>query len=190
MGVRFSRYWQVGRRIRGEILGSRRAAYREQIVSTLSRQLRDGLPDIHNPGCRKVPIAPRPKLQAVRCGCPTTILDQTLAFRLAMADRRGKLKLKGMIAMTIRLSKDQERFIHEAVRAGLYASEDAVVSDALERLKQTMPKPGKKLRAQSRPLRKSRSRPTSSIGGCSRLASSASFPTPPWTLTMMMSPPS
>ncbi len=32
-------YWQVGRRIRGEILESRRAAYGEQIVSTLSRQL-------------------------------------------------------------------------------------------------------------------------------------------------------
>jgi hypothetical protein len=32
-------YWQVGRRIRGDILDSRRAAYGEQIVSTLSRQL-------------------------------------------------------------------------------------------------------------------------------------------------------
>ena len=45
--------------------------------------------------------------------------------------------------MTIHLSKDQERFIHDAVRAGLYASEDAVVSDALERLKQTLPKPAR-----------------------------------------------
>ncbi len=32
-------YWQVGQRIRGDILDSRRAAYGEQIVSTLSRQL-------------------------------------------------------------------------------------------------------------------------------------------------------
>src|SRR5271157_2697862 len=32
-------YWQVGRRIRGEILESRRAAYGAEIVSTLSRQL-------------------------------------------------------------------------------------------------------------------------------------------------------
>ncbi len=32
-------YWQVGQRIRGNILDSRRAAYGEQIVSTLSRQL-------------------------------------------------------------------------------------------------------------------------------------------------------
>jgi Arc/MetJ-type ribon-helix-helix transcriptional regulator len=42
--------------------------------------------------------------------------------------------------MIIHLSKDQERFVHEAVRAGLYASEDAVVSDALTRLKETLPK--------------------------------------------------
>ena len=43
--------------------------------------------------------------------------------------------------MTIHLSKDEERFVHDAVRAGLYASEAAVVSDALNRLRQTMPKP-------------------------------------------------
>jgi Arc/MetJ-type ribon-helix-helix transcriptional regulator len=42
--------------------------------------------------------------------------------------------------MTIHLSKDQEKFVHDAVRAGLYASEDAVVSDALDRLQQTLPK--------------------------------------------------
>jgi Arc/MetJ-type ribon-helix-helix transcriptional regulator len=42
--------------------------------------------------------------------------------------------------MTIHLSKEQERFVHDAVRAGLYSSEDAVVSDALERLRQDMPK--------------------------------------------------
>ncbi|MHB1037890.1 MAG: DUF1016 N-terminal domain-containing protein [Pirellulales bacterium] len=32
-------YWHVGRRIRQEILGEQRAAYGEQIVSTLSKQL-------------------------------------------------------------------------------------------------------------------------------------------------------
>jgi putative addiction module CopG family antidote len=48
-----------------------------------------------------------------------------------------------MIAMTIRLSKDQEQFIHEAVRAGLYASESAVVRDALDRLRQAIPKPSR-----------------------------------------------
>jgi Arc/MetJ-type ribon-helix-helix transcriptional regulator len=42
--------------------------------------------------------------------------------------------------MTIQLSKEQERFIHDAVRAGLYPSEDAVISDALARLQQTLPK--------------------------------------------------
>jgi putative addiction module CopG family antidote len=45
--------------------------------------------------------------------------------------------------MTIHLSKDQERFVHEAVRAGLYTSEDAVVRDALDRLRQTIPTPVK-----------------------------------------------
>ena len=32
-------YWQVGQRIHREILGSQRAGYGEEIVSTLSRQL-------------------------------------------------------------------------------------------------------------------------------------------------------
>jgi putative addiction module CopG family antidote len=41
--------------------------------------------------------------------------------------------------MTIHLSKDLERFVHDAVRAGRYASEDDVVNDALARLRQAMP---------------------------------------------------
>ena len=32
-------YWKIGARIRQEVLGEERAAYGEQIVSTLSRQL-------------------------------------------------------------------------------------------------------------------------------------------------------
>jgi Arc/MetJ-type ribon-helix-helix transcriptional regulator len=48
--------------------------------------------------------------------------------------------------MTIHLSKDQERFVHDAVRAGLYTSEDAVVRDALDRLRQTIPTPVKAAR--------------------------------------------
>ncbi len=44
--------------------------------------------------------------------------------------------------MTIHLSKDLEKFVHGAVRDGLYAREDDVIRDALLRLKQTMP--GKK----------------------------------------------
>jgi hypothetical protein len=32
-------YWQIGRRIRYEVLGAERAAYGEQIVATVSRQL-------------------------------------------------------------------------------------------------------------------------------------------------------
>ncbi len=43
--------------------------------------------------------------------------------------------------MTISLSKDQERFVQDAVRTGLYPSEDAVISDALARLRQVMPTP-------------------------------------------------
>src|SRR5215469_7371929 len=46
--------------------------------------------------------------------------------------------------MTIHLSKDQERFVHDAVRAGLYPSEDEVICDALDRLRQTIPAPAKK----------------------------------------------
>lgn len=41
--------------------------------------------------------------------------------------------------MTINLSKDLEKFVHDAVRAGLYAREDDVIRDALNRLKQTLP---------------------------------------------------
>jgi Arc/MetJ-type ribon-helix-helix transcriptional regulator len=37
--------------------------------------------------------------------------------------------------MTVNLSKDLERFVHDAVRAGLYAAEDDVISDAVERLR-------------------------------------------------------
>jgi Arc/MetJ-type ribon-helix-helix transcriptional regulator len=49
----------------------------------------------------------------------------------------------GYYSVTIHLSKEQERFVHDAVRAGLYASEDAVVNDALDRLRQTMPRNAK-----------------------------------------------
>jgi putative addiction module CopG family antidote len=41
--------------------------------------------------------------------------------------------------MTIHLSKELEQFVHDAVRAGLYAREDDVIRDALIRLKQAMP---------------------------------------------------
>jgi Arc/MetJ-type ribon-helix-helix transcriptional regulator len=41
--------------------------------------------------------------------------------------------------MTIHLSKDLEDFVHDAVRAGRYATEDDVIKDALSRLKQSMP---------------------------------------------------
>ena len=49
--------------------------------------------------------------------------------------------------MNIHLSKDLERIVHDAVKAGRYASDDDVIRDALIRLKRTMPlnaaKPGK-----------------------------------------------
>src|SRR5207253_10693901 len=41
--------------------------------------------------------------------------------------------------MTLHLSKDLERFVHDAVRAGLYTSEDDMIRDALTRLRQAMP---------------------------------------------------
>jgi Arc/MetJ-type ribon-helix-helix transcriptional regulator len=37
------------------------------------------------------------------------------------------------------LSKDLEKIVHDAVRAGLYAREDDVIRDALIRLEQAMP---------------------------------------------------
>ncbi len=43
--------------------------------------------------------------------------------------------------MTIHLSKDLEQFVHDAVRAGRYATEDDVVNDALERLRRQAPLP-------------------------------------------------
>jgi Arc/MetJ-type ribon-helix-helix transcriptional regulator len=50
--------------------------------------------------------------------------------------------------MTIQLSKELEQFVHDAVRAGLYAREEDVINDALARLKQSMPEatksPGKR----------------------------------------------
>jgi Arc/MetJ-type ribon-helix-helix transcriptional regulator len=56
-------------------------------------------------------------------------------------------KAKENTRMTIHLSKDLERFVHDAVRSGLYASDDDVIRDALMRLKKTMPEgnqtPGK-----------------------------------------------
>jgi Arc/MetJ-type ribon-helix-helix transcriptional regulator len=43
--------------------------------------------------------------------------------------------------MTIQLPKELEAFVHDAVRAGRYTSEAAVISDALERLRQQTPLP-------------------------------------------------
>ena len=41
--------------------------------------------------------------------------------------------------MTIHLSEDLRRFVHDAVVSGLYAREDDVIRDALNRLRQSMP---------------------------------------------------
>jgi Arc/MetJ-type ribon-helix-helix transcriptional regulator len=41
--------------------------------------------------------------------------------------------------MIIHLSKELEQFVHDVVRAGLYAREDDVVRDALTRLQKAMP---------------------------------------------------
>jgi Arc/MetJ-type ribon-helix-helix transcriptional regulator len=52
--------------------------------------------------------------------------------------------------MTIRLSKDLEQIVHDAVRAGLYAREDDVIRDALLRLKDEIPKGHQPAREESR----------------------------------------
>ena len=44
--------------------------------------------------------------------------------------------------MTIQLPNDLEQIVHDAVRAGQYASENDMIRDALTRLKQAMPKAG------------------------------------------------
>ena len=42
--------------------------------------------------------------------------------------------------MTIHLSKDLERIVHDAVPTGLYAREDDVLRAALTQFKETLPK--------------------------------------------------
>jgi hypothetical protein len=43
--------------------------------------------------------------------------------------------------MTIHLSKELEQFVHDAIRAGRYATEDELFNDALERLRKQTPLP-------------------------------------------------
>jgi Arc/MetJ-type ribon-helix-helix transcriptional regulator len=43
--------------------------------------------------------------------------------------------------MTIHLSKELEQFVHDAILAGRYATEDDVFNDALERLRRQTPLP-------------------------------------------------
>ncbi len=43
--------------------------------------------------------------------------------------------------MIIHLSKELERFVHDAVQAGRYATEDDVLNDAVERLRRQTPLP-------------------------------------------------
>jgi Arc/MetJ-type ribon-helix-helix transcriptional regulator len=64
--------------------------------------------------------------------------------------------------MTIELSKDLEKIVHDAVRAGFFTREADVIRDALIRLDQSLPKPAKKTKRakpvpaqqQKRPLTK------------------------------------
>ena len=46
--------------------------------------------------------------------------------------------------MTIHLSKELERFVHDAVQAGRYATEDDSLNDAVDRLRRqtSLPTPG------------------------------------------------
>ena len=43
--------------------------------------------------------------------------------------------------MTIHLSKELEQYVHDAVHAGRYATEEDVILDALNRLRQQAPLP-------------------------------------------------
>jgi Arc/MetJ-type ribon-helix-helix transcriptional regulator len=53
--------------------------------------------------------------------------------------------------MTIDLSKDLEKIVQDAVRAGFYTGETDVIRDALIRLEQSLPKPAKKTK-RARPV--------------------------------------
>jgi putative addiction module CopG family antidote len=48
--------------------------------------------------------------------------------------------------MTIHVSKELEQFIQDAVRSGRYATEDDVINDALERLRNQSPPPSRSRR--------------------------------------------
>jgi Arc/MetJ-type ribon-helix-helix transcriptional regulator len=60
--------------------------------------------------------------------------------------------------MTIRLSKDQEQFVHDAVQSGLYAREDDVIRDALTRLQQTIPPATKSSARQAKSTRQAKAK--------------------------------
>jgi Arc/MetJ-type ribon-helix-helix transcriptional regulator len=61
--------------------------------------------------------------------------------------------------MTIRLSKDLDQIVHDAVRAGLYAREDDVIRDALTRLEQTLPKPARTLAKKAKAAKPAKAAP-------------------------------
>jgi len=61
--------------------------------------------------------------------------------------------------MTIRLSKDLEQIVHDAVRAGLYAREDDVIRDALLKLKDDMPKGAPTPRRKAQAARSAKDKP-------------------------------
>ena len=61
--------------------------------------------------------------------------------------------------MTIQLPKDLERFVHNAVRAGLYAREDDVIRDALTRLSQSLPENAAKTTRKVKPAKSAPQQP-------------------------------
>jgi Arc/MetJ-type ribon-helix-helix transcriptional regulator len=59
--------------------------------------------------------------------------------------------------MSIQLSKELEQFVHDAVRAGLYARDEDVITDALTRLKQAVPEAAQK---PTKSARRAKAKPT------------------------------
>ena len=82
--------------------------------------------------------------------------------------------------MTIRLSKDLEQFVHDVVRAGRYASQDAVLADALERLREQTP--GSLASTETVPTRQAgvseASLSPDALAFCQKKSSSPSWPWP------------
>jgi len=96
------------------------------------------------------------------CWLDAGAVDPIEAEGRSLASRAGGANIglsRRLCIMTIHLSKDQEKFVLEAVRAGLYESEDAVVGAALKGLEQIMSKPARTSGRKAKPTKSAPQKP-------------------------------